>query len=52
MQPHGIGPVKQAIRTADAAKLRSWLLTHLDDASHTLRESFAHHAEAQGCWVG
>lgn len=52
MQPHGIGPVKQAIRSANAGHLSDWLHAHLDDPGHTLREDFRAFAEKQGAWLG
>ncbi|MCC6918887.1 MAG: phosphoenolpyruvate--protein phosphotransferase [Alphaproteobacteria bacterium] len=48
MQPHAVGPVKMAIRTARVSQLRNFLLPRLDSPGHTLREDLRIFAEEQG----
>ncbi|BCW87937.1 Phosphoenolpyruvate-dependent phosphotransferase system [Alphaproteobacteria bacterium SO-S41] len=52
MQPHGIGPVKLAIRSVELAPLRAFLETHLDDPGHSLRADFRALAEQHGAKLG
>lgn len=52
MQPHGIGPVKLAIRSADHRALCEFLMPRLDGPSHSLREELRAFVEAQGVKLG
>ena len=52
MQPHGIGPVKQAIRSADANKVAAFLNQRLDDPGHSLRPAFRAFCEREGVKLG
>ena len=52
MQPHGIGPVKQAIRSADSNKLAAFLNQRLDDPGHSLRAALKSFCERQGINLG
>ncbi len=48
MQPHGIGPVKQALRSVPLVPLSTFLTARLDDPGHTLRTAFQAEAERHG----
>lgn len=52
MQPHGIGPVKQAIRSADSNKLAAFLNQRLDDPGHSLRQALKAFCERQAINLG
>ena len=52
MQPHGIGPVKQAIRSADSNKLAAFLNQRLDDPGHSLRPALKAFCERQSINLG
>ncbi len=48
MQPHGIGPVKMAIRSANHAALKAFMDARLDDAGSSLRPELTKLVEEMG----
>ncbi|MFT3811033.1 MAG: phosphoenolpyruvate--protein phosphotransferase [Micropepsaceae bacterium] len=52
MQPHGIGPVKAAIRSADSNKLAAFLNQRLDEPGHSLRAALKAFCERQNIALG
>ncbi len=52
MQPHGVGPVKQAIRSADFNKVAAFLNQRLDDPGHSLRPALRAFCDRQGIKLG
>ena len=44
ISPTSVGPVKRMIRSLDMAQLRTFLLSNIDSAEHSIRDSLLHFA--------
>jgi phosphotransferase system enzyme I (PtsP) len=44
ISPTSVGPVKRMIRSLDMEKLRSFLLTNINSAEHSIRDSLVQFA--------